>query len=346
MGPAMNRCLKCNTENAPDAEFCINCGFSLWKDAPPAKEALDPPTEIMRIIDLHPEVVRVRRGEQATITARLRSGPIPDLEWRLSGSASSFATMRPIADGIVIELHPDRHEPAWALPLEVECVEHGDLTGQATGTVEVLGELPVDPVEEQPTQAWPVVATTAGVDPEPETRVLDTQPIDGTDTGEVQIRRVQASPARAVPIAHLVVLGACALLVLVVFTMHSYIHYDIWATLFKATVHGGDANSPLHPPDFWTIVGPTILAAVLTVIGIWIAKRGLMTIVALIGFLVLIQILEIGISGKSIREHLKIGPVGLDATHTVGRGFWLSVLAAAAIAIAAAVAAAVAQRDR
>jgi serine/threonine protein kinase len=106
----------------------------------PEPSRVTPPAPVMRNIRLAPEVVRVRPGEHAAVTATLEGGAAPEIEWEVAGSAGSFATVRPTADGAMIELHPGPGEPPWSSSLEVRCLERGAVVGVATATVEVLTE--------------------------------------------------------------------------------------------------------------------------------------------------------------------------------------------------------------
>ncbi len=136
----MKRCLKCRTENASDAEYCVHCGFSLFEDAPPAKDALKPPAMLELQVDLEPAAVRVRPGERAELIAHVAGGPAGGLRWVCAGSASRLATIGPSPEGALVQLQPGRDEQPQSLVLDVQCFQNGELVGRASGTVEILAD--------------------------------------------------------------------------------------------------------------------------------------------------------------------------------------------------------------
>jgi hypothetical protein len=350
MGAAMNRCLKCKTENAPGAEYCTNCGFSLWQDAPAAETALEAPTRIMRLVRLTPDVVSVRRGERSIMTARLDGDPGIDVEWELEGSASAFATVEPRSDGALIHLHPDQREPAWASPLEVRMLEFGQVSGVAWGTVEVLAEAVPEPAPQPRPEPEPQPVPQPQPEPEPAPASLpEPEPVPWPDPEPLPKPEPWPEPSdrpsRAAVTGQLIALAACAVLVVVAYAVHRFIDYGGgWDSLWGAARHGGDSSSPLHPADFWTIVGPAIAAFVLTGLSLLGARRFSMSLVAVLGILIVAQVLAIGLIDRSLRERLAIGVVNSDSSHTPGMGFLVVLVAGFVLVVAAAVAVA-APRD-
>lgn len=367
----MNRCLKCNTENAPDAEYCIKCGFSLWRDAPPADQALDPPTKIMRVIHLHPEVVRVRRGGHAKIAAHVHGEPHANVQWEIEGNARSFASLQPTPEGLIIDLRPRADEPPWASPLEVRCLEEGEVAGLATGTVEVVGEPIVDresapPVDlnsssaadDSPAEDQRPPADRDGVEPrrEPDTEQRSRQAVtsewpdtaqDGAGEGAtVVLPRGPRDQPNTPLITQIVVLAACGLFLLLVLLVKHYVTYEGDAvSLFKATKSGGDSSSPLYPADFWTVTALGVSILALAVVSFAGARRSMMGVAAILGLLLLAQLIAIAATGHSLREVVNIKPHGDNHAHAVGTAFWASMVLAGVMVVAALAGAVAPNRD-
>jgi hypothetical protein len=349
----VNRCLKCKTENAPDAEFCINCGFSLWKDAPGADTALEAPTKLMRPIHLTPEVASVRRGERAILTVRLDGDTGEDTSWEIEGSASAFATVEPRSDGALIHLHPGHREPLWASPLEVRLLEYGEVSGLATGTVEVLGEplpepKPVPKPEPKPVpKPEPLPEPTPRPRPEPTPRPKPRPLPRPEPLPKPRPSDPTGRPAGAALTGQLIALAAAAFLVVAAYAINRFVDYGSGPeSLWNAARHGGDGNSPLYPADFWTIVGPAIGCFFLTGLSLAVARRFLMSLVALLGIVIIAQLLAIGMLDESLRERLHIGIIKTNSTHSAGLGFWVALVAAFVIVLAAVIGAAAPQNAR
>jgi hypothetical protein len=365
----MNRCLKCNTENAPDADYCIKCGFSLWRDAPPADRAPEPPTKIMRVIHLHPEVVRVRRGGHATIAAHIHGEPHANVQWEIEGNARSFASLQPTDEGLIIDLRPGADEPGWASPLEVRCLEEGEVAGLATGTVEVVGEPAVarPPVGFDSTSAaddsraedqWqPPKRSWEERQPEPDREALRRRQAatgESPDTDQDSAGEGTTAILRTVPrdqpntplITQIVVLSACGLFLLLVLLVKHYVTYEGEAvSLFTATKSGGDSSSPLFPADFWTVTALVVVILALGVVSFAGARRSMMGLAAILGLLVLAQLTAIAGTGHSLREVVHINPHGQDHPHAVGAAFWASMILAGAMSVAALAGAVAPNRD-
>ena len=300
---------------------------------PPGEAALEPATRTTRSIQLRPDIVRIAPGDRATVTATIEGEPIAEVEWDLAGSARRFAALRQTTDGALIEVHPGDGEPSRAVSLEVRCLERGEVAGIATATIHVLaervGEAPPPRAEPEALRPRQETARPPGVTPEV-TRIADT-------------------PARSrIHPGQIAVLVACALIVLIAFTVPFITYRGSGAdTLLKATQKNGDPNSPMHPSDFWVTLAPIICAIGLAVVSIWRWRRALMCVAAVMGILFLVQVLWIAADANSLREeavHQVSSSYGLitgDAVAALDVGFWLSVIAAFVI-IAGGVIAAVA----
>lgn len=320
----MNRCLKCKTENADAAEFCVNCGFSLWKDALPAVLALEPPTRIMRHIWLDPEVVQVHRGESARIIATVSGGASADIDWQLTGSASTFATIEPAGDTAIITLHPRADAPAWALAVELSCVELGEVTGMVMGTVEVLPERPDD------TPASSSDTLTQHIHPKPKVDVNReaghpvVQEGSGVTTTETHGTSTEARAALLVA-----ALAACIVIIAtLLWNRLGYVHTQVGTdkSLFGAT--GGYPYTDIHRANTFTpLIVVSGIALGLLILSLALKSR----VVAVCAFVVSLVLI-----GESIRVHSQtIGSPG-----HYGVGYWLSLGAAGIVALMSVVAAA------
>jgi serine/threonine protein kinase len=304
----------------------------------PSEAVLEPPPRKIRDVQLRPDVVRIRPGDRATIRATLAGEPIAEAEWDLAGDASSFATLRSTGDGALIELHPGDSEPPRTVSLEVRCLERREIAGIATATIQVLAsrvtEPPLTRTEPEALRPAQAIARPARIEAEV-THAADTSAGPRVHAGQIAV------------------LVACGVLVLIAFTVPFITYRGSGAdTLLKATEKNGDPNSPMHPTDLWVILAPVFCAMVLAVVSIWRLRRLLMSVVAAMGVIFLVQILWIAADANSLREvvvHRVSSSYRLitgDAVAALHAGLWLSVAAGLVIIVAAVAAGASARPER
>ncbi len=268
--------------------------------APPIAPA---PLPMPRSLVLRPEAVRVRPGERVEIEAALEGGPVPTVQWELTGDASAFAIAKPNAPGAVIELHPRLGEPPRSSSLEVRCVDRGAEVAVASATVEILAE-----------EATAPAAPPVPVVPTPTAPPAPPQPIAG--------------PAPWRTPALLVALSGCLLLIAALcLNPLGYLvaTNDKKLSLLNST--NGNPDTPLHASNtFRPLIILTGIALVLVLASLASRKRVFMLGAVAAGLAVI---------GYSIHVH-SLSP-GLDPAH-YSTGFALSIAGAAVLTVGAAAA--------
>ena len=270
---------------------------------PSPEEPAVPPavTPVAPRMTLRPEEISVRPGDPAAITATLDGEPPSGIEWDITGSASSFATVRATPGGALVELHPGIGEPPWSSSLEIRCVVGGVVVASATATVEVLAALTTAP--------RPVVSPPPAPAPAP-------QPAPATP----ELR----TPALAVAIGAGLVFIACLFLAPLPYLVGTGGQN---LSLFSAT--NGTQADPLHRGGtFRPLIILAAVAVLLLVLGL-ISRRRAFSIAAVVVSIALI----------AYSFHVRGMYPGKFPAH-FGFGSTLSLIAAAVMGVAAAVASA------
>jgi hypothetical protein len=145
----MAKCLNCATENKDDAEFCVNCGFTLhWQeDKPPQDASAEPETKVLLPdAELDPQLARVTVGERTTV--RISGGPPPGagVSWTVLGDASGFSRVHVVDGTATVDVHPGPGEQPRSLPLQLQALGADGPVATAAGTLELLPRPRLEPV--------------------------------------------------------------------------------------------------------------------------------------------------------------------------------------------------------